>query len=92
MGEGRLGMLISLSIGVRTHSPAGFHARPISLSSSRKVTMDLTFTLADLTATSACELGLYTELWERAQNQSARPTPEKSERARYPWWRPPRRG
>lgn len=75
-------MLISLSIGVRTHSPAGFHARPISLSSSRKVTMDLTFTLADLTATSACELGLYTELWERAQNQSARPTPEKSERAR----------
>lgn len=75
-------MLISLSIGVRTHSPAGFHARPISLSSSRKVTMDLTFTLADLTATSACELGLYTELRERAQNQSARPTPEKSERAR----------
>lgn len=44
--------------------------------------MDLTFTLADLTATSACELGLYIELWERAQNQSARPTPEKSERAR----------
>lgn len=75
-------MLISLSIGVRTHSPAGFHARPISLSSSRKVTMDLTFTLADLTATSACELGLYTELWERAQKQSARPAPEKSERAR----------
>ena len=75
-------MLISLSIGVRTHSPAGFHARPISLSSSRKVTMDLTFTLADLTATSACELGLYTELRERAQKQSARPTPEKSERAR----------
>lgn len=44
--------------------------------------MDLTFTLADLTATSACELGLYTELWERAQKQTARPTPEKSERAR----------
>lgn len=44
--------------------------------------MDLTFTLADLTATSACELGLYTELWERAQNQSARPTPEKSKCAR----------
>lgn len=44
--------------------------------------MDLTFTLANLTATSACELGLYTELRERAQNQSARPTPEKSERAR----------
>ena len=44
--------------------------------------MDLTFTLADLTATSACELRLYTELQERAQNQSARPTPEKSERAR----------
>lgn len=75
-------MLISLSIGVRTHSPAEFHARPISLSSSRKVTMDLTFTLADLTATSACELGLYTELRERAQKQTARPTPEKSERAR----------
>lgn len=75
-------MLISLSIGVRTHSPAGFHARPISLSSSRKVIMDLTFTLADLTATSACELRLYTELRERAQKQSAHPTPEKSEHAR----------
>ena len=35
--------------------------------------MDLTFTLADLTATSACELRLYTELRERAQKQSARP-------------------
>lgn len=44
--------------------------------------MDLTFTLADLTATSACELRLYTELQERAQKQSSRPTPEKSERAR----------
>ncbi|WP_314684364.1 AAA domain-containing protein [Rothia mucilaginosa] len=44
--------------------------------------MDLTFTLADLTATSACELRLYTELQERVQKQSARPTPEKSERAR----------
>ena len=44
--------------------------------------MDLTFTLADLTATSACELRLYTELRERAQKQSALPTPEKSERAR----------
>ena len=44
--------------------------------------MDLTFTLADLTATSACELGLYTELRERAQKQSARPTPEKFERTR----------
>ena len=43
--------------------------------------MDLTFTLADLTATSACELRLYTELQERAQKQSARPTAEKSERA-----------
>ena len=43
--------------------------------------MDLTFTLADLTATSACELGLYTELRERAQKQSAHPTSEKSERA-----------
>ena len=44
--------------------------------------MDLTFTLADLTATSTCELRLYTELQERAQKQSARPTPEKSEYAR----------
>lgn len=44
--------------------------------------MDLTFTLADLAATSACELRLYTELRERAQKQSARPAPEKSERAR----------
>lgn len=44
--------------------------------------MDLTFTLADLTATSACELRLYTELRERAQKQSAHSTPEKSERAR----------
>ena len=43
--------------------------------------MDLTFTLADLTATSTCELRLYTELRERAQKQSAHPTPEKSERA-----------
>ncbi|WP_314706893.1 AAA domain-containing protein [Rothia mucilaginosa] len=44
--------------------------------------MDLTFTLADLTATSACEMRLYTELRERAQKQSAHPTPEKSEHAR----------
>ena len=44
--------------------------------------MDLTFTLADLTATSTCELRLYTELQERAQKQSAHPTPEQSERAR----------
>ena len=43
--------------------------------------MDLTFTLADLTATSVCELRLYTELQERAQMQSVHPTPEKSERA-----------
>lgn len=43
--------------------------------------MDLTFTLADLTATSTCELRLYTKLQERAQKQSAHPTPEKSERA-----------
>ena len=42
--------------------------------------MDLTFTLADLTATSACELRLYTELRERAQKQSARPA--ELERAR----------
>ena len=44
--------------------------------------MDLTFTLADLTAASACELRLYTELRERAQKQSAHPTHEKLERAR----------
>ena len=44
--------------------------------------MDLTFTLADLTATSTCELRLYTELQERAQKQSAHPTPEKLDRAR----------
>ena len=44
--------------------------------------MDLTFTLADLTATSACELRLYTELRERTQKRSAHPAPEKSERAR----------
>lgn len=42
--------------------------------------MDLTFTLADLTATSACEMQLYTELQERAQKQSARPA--ELERAR----------
>lgn len=44
--------------------------------------MDLTFTLADLTATSACEMRLYTELRERAQKHFAHPTPEKSEHAR----------
>lgn len=44
--------------------------------------MDLTFTLADLTATSACELGLYTELQERAQKQTARPAESELERAR----------
>ena len=44
--------------------------------------MDLTFTLAYLTATSACELRLYTELRERAQKQSAHPTHEKLESAR----------
>ena len=43
--------------------------------------MDLTFTLADLTATSACELRLYTELRERAQKQSARPAESELERA-----------
>lgn len=42
--------------------------------------MDLTFTLADLTATSSCEMRLYTELQERAQKQSARPA--ELERAR----------
>ncbi len=44
--------------------------------------MDLTFTLADLTATSACELRLYTKLQERAQKQSARPTESELERTR----------
>lgn len=44
--------------------------------------MDLTFTLADLTATSACELGLYTELQERAQKQTARPAESELERVR----------
>ena len=44
--------------------------------------MDLTFTLADLTATSVCELGLYTVLRERMRRQATRPTPEESERAR----------
>ncbi len=43
--------------------------------------MDLTFTLADLTATSACELRLYTELRERAQKQTARPAESELERA-----------
>ena len=42
--------------------------------------MDLTFTLADLTATSSCEMRLYTELQERARKQSARPA--ELERAR----------
>ena len=45
--------------------------------------MDLTFTLADLTATSACELRLYTELQERAQKQSARPTELERTREAY---------
>ena len=44
--------------------------------------MDLTFTLADLTATSACELGLYTVLRECMRRQATRPIPEESERAR----------
>ena len=44
--------------------------------------MDLTFTLADLTATSACEMRLYTVLRERMRRQATRPTPEESERAR----------
>lgn len=44
--------------------------------------MDLTFTLADLTATSACELGFYTALRERMRRQATRPTLEESERAR----------
>ena len=43
--------------------------------------MDLTFTLTDLTATSACELRLYTELRERAQKQTARPAESELERA-----------
>ena len=75
-------MLITLQQGFAPAHPARFHTRPVSLFSSRKVTMDLTFTLADLTATSACELRLYAELQERAQKQTARPAPEKSERAR----------
>lgn len=62
---------------------AGVPARPVSLSSSRKVTMDLTFTLADLTATSACELRLYTELQERAQKQSSRPAELEHAREAY---------
>ena len=70
------------STGTRAHSLQQGFTPALFLSSSRKVTMDLTFTLADLTATSACELRLYTELRERAQKQSSRPTPEKSERAR----------
>ena len=41
--------------------------------------MDLTFTLADLTATSACELRLYTELQERAQKQTGRPAESELE-------------
>ncbi|WP_304009320.1 DEAD/DEAH box helicase [Rothia mucilaginosa] len=44
--------------------------------------MDLTFTLADLTATSACELRLYTELQERAQKQIVRPAESELEHAR----------
>ena len=70
------------STGTRAHSLQQGFTPALFLSSSRKVTMDLTFTLADLTVTSACELRLYTELRERAQKQSSRPTPEKSERAR----------
>ena len=70
------------STGTRAHSLQQGFTPALFLSSSRKVTMDLTFTLADLTATSACELRLYTELRERAQKQSARPTHEKLERAR----------
>ena len=75
-------MPIDSSTGTRARSlrrgftPALFLSPP-----AEKVTMDLTFTLADLTATSTCELRLYTELRERAQKQSAHPTPEKSERA-----------
>lgn len=42
--------------------------------------MDHTFTLADLTATSACEMRLYTELQERAQKQTG--CPAELERAR----------
>ena len=70
------------STGTRAHSLQQGFTPALFLSSSRKVTMDLTFTLADLTATSACEMRLYTELRERAQKQSAPPTPENSERAR----------
>lgn len=45
--------------------------------------MDLTFTLADLTATSACELRLYTELQERAQKQIMRPAEFEHAREAY---------
>ena len=45
--------------------------------------MDLTFTLADLTATSACELRLYTELQERAQEQTVRPAELERTREAY---------
>ena len=75
-------MLITLQQGFAPAHPARFHTRLVSLFSSRKVTMDLTFTLADLTATSACELQLYTELQERAQKQTARPAESELERAR----------
>lgn len=76
-------MPIGSSTGALAHSlRREFYIRLVSLSSSRKVTMDLTFTLADLTATSACELRLYTELRERTQKQSAHSTPKKSEHAR----------
>ncbi|WP_315431900.1 AAA domain-containing protein [uncultured Rothia sp.] len=45
--------------------------------------MDLTFTLADLTATSTCELRLYTELQERAQKQTAHPAELERARGAY---------
>ena len=45
--------------------------------------MDLTFTLADLTATSTCELRLYTVLRERMQKQSARPAELERARGAY---------
>ena len=75
-------MLITLQQGFAPTPPAGFTPAPFLSSPAEKSPMDLTFTLADLTATSACELRLYTELQERVQKQSARPTPEESARAR----------
>ena len=81
--RGGAGLLQASQPGLNPTPCSGVPARHISLSSSRKVTMDLTFTLADLTATSACEMRLYTELQERAQKQTARPTELEHAREAY---------